>query len=137
AVTHLSPKYIRPLAINKSTELRYRAFQKELPVGMEMLTYFEHSPLKVDLVGEFSIPLENLWQTLQPTTAKYKGSVEVNISSGMEGEIRYVIGDGKLDHNSTIYTSPLIIKDDRSIKAGLFKNGQLVGNTWSKRFVKD
>lgn len=136
-VTHLSPKYIQPLTIDKNAELRFRAFQKEQPVGMEMLTYFEHSPLKVDLVGEFSIPLENLWQTLQPNTAKYKGSVEVNISTSMEGEIRYVIDNDRLDANSTLYSSPLSIKDDRSITVGLFQNGKLIGITWSQRFVRD
>lgn len=135
AITHLSPKYTKPLTINKSTELRYRAFQKENPVGMEMLQYFEQSPLKVDLTGDFSIPIDKLWETLQPHTVKYQDSVEIKINSNMEGEIRYVIGDSKLDSNSALYTSPIIIKDNSSVKAGLFKNGRLIGNTWSKKFI--
>lgn len=136
-VTKLSTKHDQPISLNKSTELRYRAFKNGHPVGVEMLEYFELRPLKIDLAGEFPVPLDSLWDKIGGETIKYIGSVKVDISSEMKGTIRYILGDKELSAGSTVYTSPLIIKDDGILKTGLFVNGKLVGSPWIQEFKKE
>ncbi|MDO6516523.1 family 20 glycosylhydrolase [Zobellia uliginosa] len=136
-VTSSSSKYTSPVTIRESTEIRYRAFKGEEPVGNEMLEYFELQPLDVHLAGDFSIPLNELWETLHPDTVRYRDSVKVTIESRMKGVIKYKLGEGELTESSDFYSLPLIIKDDVILKAGLFSNGKIIGEPWVLKFKKD
>jgi len=48
-----------------------------------------------------------------------------------DADIRYVLGDKKLDKHAVKYTEPLALKETTVIKASLFKNGKPVGKIYT------
>lgn len=137
SVTPQSTQYVKPIVINETTKLRYRAFRGDSAVGMEMLRYYELRPLSVDVEGTFSIPIDELWKTLRPGTIKFSNEVKISISSEKNGTVRYVLGEHALNASSEVYTAPLKIHKTTLVKAGLFINDTLVGKSWIQRFEKD
>ena len=136
-VTPASSKYVKPIIFFEDTELRYQAFKDNKPVGAEMLRYYELHPLRVDLEADFTIPLEELWDTTHPNTIKFENEVKIDLTAAREGEIKYVIGDNELNESSKNFIYPLIIEDNTLIKAGLFVNGKQIGQTWKQYFKNE
>lgn len=133
-VTLDSPEYHKPLIFKETTDLRYRAFRNSEPIGLEMLEHFELHPLTVKLTGEFAIPPEDRWDTPQLHIISLKGPLTIEISASRKGEIKYVLGHEKLDNTAQTYTAPISLKKDALVKAGLFVNGEQVGETWKQNF---
>ncbi len=135
-VTRYSPEYTKPIVLENSTELRYCAFKNEKPIGAEILEYFELHPLKVEITGDLNISLDEPGDTTEPHLVKFDNQLKVEISSKRKGEIKYALQEEVLDSYSRIYISPLQIQERTTVKAGLFVDGNLVGEPWIRHFEK-
>lgn len=131
-----SNKYYDPLILDKTSYLRYRAFRKNKPIGREMLDYFELKPLKVDVKGDFDIPLDQLWTTTNKHTVKFYSFARISVTPLSEGIIRYAFEDSTLNENATEYQKPIVINNQTIIKIGLFRDHKLIGEPWIQKFEK-
>jgi hypothetical protein len=61
-------------------------------------------------------------------------SMQVSITPLRAGEVRYEIGNTPLTRGSTLYQSPLTVKENTLIKAGLFVDDTLRGKPWIQHF---
>lgn len=129
--------YDSPLNLLGSHELRYRAYNKDKPVGPEQLEYYELHPLLVNMDGNFSIPPDQLWETTRAWIIGFRDSVNITFAAKRKGIIRYMLGDKELTGRSPIYTQPFSVKDTVEVKAGLFGYEGLIGKPWIQQFRKE
>jgi hexosaminidase len=136
-VKNTSLMYRQPIILRSTNELRYRAFEHGNQVGAEMFEYYELRPLLVELSGNFTVPLDSLWETTRSWLIGFKDSVKINLTSARKGTIRYSLGEKDLNEFSDVYEKPLVIKDTTQVKAGLFVNDILTGKPWMQHFRKE
>jgi len=135
-VSSQSEKYQGDLLLRKSANLRYRAFDGNIPVGGEMFNYYSLRALKADFTGKFTVPLDSIWATLTNGIIHYQDTVTVSLTALRPGTIRYVIGDRPVTASSSEYRRPLSIasREITLVRAALFVNGIQAGEPWEQRF---
>lgn len=137
AVTNASAVYQQPIKRSTTTELRYRAFDKDLPAGEELLDYYELYPLEVTLSGTYTISPDSLWETTRSWLIGFTDSMQVGLGAKRKGDIRYVTGEKELNSRSPLYRAPFAVKDTTVIKAGLFTGDSLTGRPWIQYFQRE
>lgn len=130
-----SPIYSETLKIFDSGTIRYRAFSAQgIPVGNEILKYYELNPLEVHFQGKHLLTEEEYWDRLEPWRFPYSDSLTITITSKRHGNIRYHT-DHEKNNEYVEYTDPITISEDVLITAGLFINDSLTGVLWRQQFI--
>jgi hexosaminidase len=137
AISEKSAIFNGPVKITESTVLRYKAYTNAgVPVGHEIVKYYELNPLKITLKGNNLITEKELWSRIESWKYPFSDSLKIIISSERPGKIKYMLGDDKTSEYKT-YSGPISITEDVLVTAGLFVNESLTGELWRQHFTKN
>lgn len=137
-VTNTSPEYTKPIKVNETTSLKAKTYTPGgEPYGYTVFCKYEFHPLHAEVEGSLLLPLSELWKTKRSWEAPFKDSVNIQLTSGREGIIRFTTDGSEADINAERYTQPITITQTAVVTAQLFnQNGQPLGKPWRQHFRK-
>jgi len=82
---------------------------------------------------ELEINYANHLYEIEGTIINEKGELKYQLSTPISGkEIRYTMDSSKVDNSSKLYNQGIIINDNTTIQAGVFKDNQLLSSIFSE-----
>ncbi|WP_348733177.1 chitobiase/beta-hexosaminidase C-terminal domain-containing protein [Rheinheimera texasensis] len=120
-----SPVYTAPFTLTTNTAVKARAFKAGMTDSAQTSASFVVNPLQT-----VSSP------AISPNGGIHSGSVAVSLSSSTAGAtIRYSTNGADIDANSPIYSAPITLTANATVKARAFKAGMTDSTQTSASFV--
>ncbi len=137
-VTHSSPMYSTPLTLKETSLLKAKAYTEDGKAsGYTNFRKYEFRPLKAKIIGDLSTPLSELWKKKRSWEASFRDSIQIELTSGREGVIRYTTDGSHPTKQSQRYTSRVTVSETTVFTAQLYtKDGETHGQPWIQHFRK-
>ncbi len=120
-----SPVYSAPFALTANATVKARAFKAGMADSTQTSASFVVNPLQ-----QVSSP------AISPNGGTHSGSVSVSLSSATAGAtIRYSTNGTDIDANSPIFSAPITLTANATVKARAFKAGMTDSTQTSASFV--
>ena len=130
-IKNTSPGYSKPIRLDKTTSFRAKAFTPGgEPFGFSVIRKYEFHPLKARIEGNLVMPLSELWKTKRSWEAPFRDSVQIYLTSGIEGIIRYTMDGSIPSKKADRYKELINVTQTSVITARLFnEEEEAIGET--------